>query len=167
MTTTEQPQERSTASVYQGASGRTYHDFEVGSTIRHKPGRTITETDNIWFTLLTMNTHPLHFDTEFAATSQFGQPLVNSCLTLSMVTGISVADISQGAIANLGWDNVKLKGPVFVGDTIYAETDVLDKRLSKSKPDQGIVSVRTRGFKSDGTVFMEFDRNILVPVLEA
>ena len=159
--------ERSTAGVYQGASGRTYHDFEVGSTIRHKPGRTITETDNIWFTLLTMNTHPLHFDTEFAATSQFGQPLVNSCLTLSMVTGISVADISQGAIANLGWDNVKLKGPVFVGDTIYAETDVLDKRLSKSKPDQGIVSVRTRGFKSDGTVFMEFDRNILVPVLEA
>ena len=159
--------ERSTAGVYQGASGRTYYDFEVGSTIRHKPGRTITETDNIWFTLLTMNTHPLHFDTEFAATSQFGQPLVNSCLTLSMVTGISVADISQGAIANLGWDNVKLKGPVFVGDTIYAETDVLDKRLSKSKPDQGIVSVRTRGFKSDGTVFMEFDRNILVPVLEA
>ena len=159
--------ERSTAGVYQGASGRTYHDFEVGSTIRHKPGRTITETDNIWFTLLTMNTHPLHFDTEVAATSQFGQPLVNSCLTLSLVTGISVADISQGAIANLGWDNVKLKGPVFVGDTIYAETDVLDKRLSKSKPDQGIVSVRTRGFKSDGTVFMEFDRNILVPVLEA
>ncbi len=158
--------DRSTAGVYKGASGRTYHDFEVGSTIQHKPGRTITETDNIWFTLLTMNTHPLHFDTEFAATSQFGQPLVNSCLTLSMVTGISVADISQGAIANLGWDNVKLKGPVFVGDTIYAETDVLDKRLSQSKPEQGIVTVRTRGFKADGTVFMEFDRNILVPVLE-
>ncbi len=159
--------ERSTAGVYQGASGRTYHDFEVGSTIRHKPGRTITETDNIWFTLLTMNTHPLHFDNEYAATSQFGQPLVNSCLTLSMVTGISVADISQGAIANLGWDNVRLKAPVYVGDTIYAETDVLDKRLSKSKEGQGIISVRTRGFKSDGDAFMEFDRNILVPVLEA
>lgn len=159
--------ERSTAGVYQAASGRTYHDFEVGSTIRHKPGRTITETDNIWFTLLTMNTHPLHFDNEFAATSQFGKPLVNSCLTLSMVTGISVADISQGAIANLGWDNVRLKAPVYVGDTIYAETDVLDKRLSKSKEGQGIVHVRTRGFKSDGEVFMEFDRNILVPVLEA
>ncbi len=158
--------ERSIAGVYQGASGRTYHDFEVGSTIRHKPGRTITETDNIWFTLLTMNTHPLHFDNEFAATSQFGQPLVNSCLTLSMVTGISVADISQGAIANLGWDNVRLKAPVYVGDTIYAETDVLDKRLSKSKDGQGIVHVRTRGFKSDGEVFMEFDRNILVPVLD-
>lgn len=158
--------ERSTAGVYQGASGRTYHDFEVGSTIRHKPGRTITETDNIWFTLLTMNTHPLHFDNEFAATSQFGKPLVNSCLTLSMVTGISVADISQGAIANLGWDNVRLKAPVYVGDTIYAETDVLDKRLSQSKDGQGIVHVRTRGFKSDGEVFMEFDRNILVPVLE-
>ena len=158
--------ERSTAGVYQGASGRTYHDFEVGATIRHKPGRTITETDNIWFTLLTMNTHPLHFDNEFAATSQFGQPLVNSCLTLSMVTGISVADISQGAIANLGWDNVRLKAPVYVGDTIYAETDVLDKRLSQSKEGQGVVHVRTRGFKSDGEVFMEFDRNILVPVLE-
>ncbi len=158
--------ERSTAGVYQGASGRTYHDFEVGSTIRHKPGRTITETDNIWFTLLTMNTHPLHFDNEFAATSQFGKPLVNSCLTLSMVTGISVADISQGAIANLGWDNVRLKAPVYVGDTIYAETDILDKRLSESKEGQGIVHVRTRGFKLDGEVFMEFDRNILVPVLE-
>ncbi len=157
--------ERSTAGVYQGASGRTYHDFEVGTKIRHKPGRTITETDNIWFTLLTMNTHPLHFDNEFAATSQFGKPLVNSCLTLSMVTGISVADISQGAIANLGWDNVRLKAPVFVGDTIYAETDILDKRLSQSKEGQGIVHVRTRGFKADGEVFMEFDRNILVPVL--
>lgn len=161
-----QAPERSTKGVYQGASARTYHDFEPGTTIRHKPGRTITETDNIWFTLLTMNTHPLHFDSEFAAESQFGKPLVNSCLTLSMVTGISVADISQGAIANLGWDNVKLTAPVFVGDTVYAETDVLDKRLSRSKPDQGIVSVRTRGFKADGTVFMEFDRNILVPVLE-
>lgn len=158
--------ERSTAAVYQGASGRTYHDFEVGSTIRHKPGRTITETDNIWFTLLTMNTHPLHFDNEFAATSQFGKPLVNSCLTLSMVTGISVSDISQRAIANLGWDNVRLKAPVFVGDTIYAETDILDKRLSKSREGQGVVSVRTRGFKADGEVFMEFDRNILVPVLD-
>ncbi|MEO1491336.1 MAG: MaoC family dehydratase [Pseudomonadota bacterium] len=157
--------ERSTQGVYQGTSGRTYHDFEPGTTIRHTPGRTITETDNIWFTLLTMNTHPLHFDNEFAATSQFGKPLVNSCLTLSMVTGISVADISQGAIANLGWDNVRMKAPVFVGDTIYAETDVLEKRLSQSKPGQGIVSVRTRGFKADGTVFMEFDRNILVPVL--
>ncbi|MEQ8816282.1 MAG: MaoC family dehydratase [Thalassobaculum sp.] len=144
--------------------GRTYDDFEVGHVYEHRPGRTIGEADNTWFTLLTMNTHPLHFDAEFAAQSEFGRPLVNSCLTLAIVTGMSVSDVSQKAIANLGWSDIRLTAPVFVGDTIYAESEVTAKRASKSRPNQGIVGVRTRGLKADGTVFMEFDRSILVPL---
>jgi acyl dehydratase len=147
--------------------GRTYDEFVVGDVYEHRPGRTITEADNVWFTLLTMNTHPLHFDQAYAAGTEFRRPLVNSCLTLAIVTGMSVSDVSQKAIANLGWNNVRLTAPVFVGDTIYAESEVLAKRLSKSRPDQGIVTVRTRGLKADGTVFMEFERNVLVPKASA
>lgn len=143
--------------------GRTYDGFTVGDVYEHRPGRTITEADNVWFTLLTMNTHPLHFDAAYAAGTEFGKPLVNSTLTLAIVTGMSVSDVSQKAIANLGWTDIRLTAPVFVGDTIYAESEVTAKRPSKSRPDQGIVTVRTRGLKADGTVFMEFDRNILVP----
>ncbi len=148
---------------YREDIGRTYDDFTVGDVYEHRPGRTITEADNVWFTLLTMNTHPLHFDAEYAARSEFGKPLVNSTLTLAIVTGMSVSDVSQKAIANLGWTDIKLTAPVFVGDTIYAESEVTAKRPSKSRPEQGIVSVRTRGLKADGTVFMEFDRSMLVP----
>jgi acyl dehydratase len=153
--------------VYAEGAGRAYDDFVVGETLQHRPGRTISEADNTWFTLLTMNTHPLHFDVAFAARSEFGKPLVNSCLTLAMVTGMSVSDVSQRAIANLGWSDVKLTAPVFVGDTIYAETEILAKRPSKSRKGQGIVTVRTRGFKADGTVFMEFERNVLLPIVGA
>jgi acyl dehydratase len=141
--------------------GRYYEDFEVGHIYEHRPGRTITETDNIWFTLLTMNTHPLHFDNAYAAKSEFGKPLVNSCLTLAIVTGMSVSDVSQKAIGNLGWSDVKLSSPVYVGDTIYAESEVLSKRESQKRPTQGIVTVRTTGKKADGTVFMTFERTIL------
>ncbi len=148
---------------YREDIGRTYDDFVVGHVYEHRPGRTITDADNVWFTLLTMNQHPLHFDTAYAAESEFKKPLVNSCLTLAIVTGMSVSDISQKAIANLGWDKVKLTAPVFVGDTLYAESEVLAKRASKSRPDQGLVTVKTRGIKSDGTVFMEFERTVLVP----
>ncbi|MGE5512708.1 MAG: MaoC family dehydratase [Bacteroidota bacterium] len=148
---------------YREDIGRTYDEFVVGDVYEHRPGRTITEADNVWFTLLTMNTHPLHFDNEYAAGTEFKRPLVNSCLTLAIVTGMSVSDVSQKAIANLGWSNVKLTAPVFVGDTIYAESEVLAKRESKSRPTQGIVTVRTRGLKADGTVFMEFERNVIVP----
>lgn len=144
-------------------AGRTYDDFVVGHIYEHRPGRTITEADNVWFTLLTMNQHPLHFDNAFAAETEFKKPLVNSCLTLSIVTGMSVADVSQKAIANMGWSKVELKTPVFVGDTIYADSEVLSKRASKSRPDQGLVTVRTRGLKSDGTEFMSFERTVLVP----
>jgi acyl dehydratase len=144
--------------------GRTYDDFEVGHVYEHRPGRTITEADNVWFTLITMNQHPLHFDAAYAAGTEFGKPLVNSCLTLSIVTGMSVADVSQKAVANLGWSKIELTAPVFVGDTIYAESEVLSKRPSKTRAGQGLVTVRTRGVKSDGTVFMTFERTVLVPL---
>ena len=143
--------------------GRHYEDFTVGDVYEHRPGRTISETDNTWFTLLTMNTHPLLFDAAYAAKTEFGRPLVNSCLTLSIVAGMSVSDLSQKATANLGWDKIKLTAPVFVGDTIYAESEVLTKRDSASRPKEGIVSVRTLGRKADGTVFMSYERTFLVP----
>ena len=144
-------------------AGRSFEDFTVGEVYEHRPGRTISEADNTWFTLLTMNQHPLHFDTAYAAKSEFGRPVVNSCLTLSIVAGMSVADVSQKAIANLGWSDIRLTAPVFVGDTIYAESEVLAKRPSNSRPTQGVVTVRTTGKKADGTVFMTFERTILVP----
>lgn len=143
--------------------GRCFEDFEVGHIYEHRPGRTVNETDNTWFTLITMNTHPLHFDAAYAAKSEFGRPLVNSCLTLSIVVGMSVSDVSQKAIGNLGWNDIKLTAPVFCGDTLYAESEVLEKRESASRPTQGIVTVRTLGKKADGTVFISFERTVLVP----
>jgi len=143
--------------------GRYYEDFEVGHVYEHRPGRTVTENDNIWFTLLTMNTHPLHFDNEYAAKSEFGKALVNSCLTLSIVVGMSVSDVSQKAIGNLGWNDIKLVAPVFTGDTLCAESSVLAKRESSSRPTQGIVTVKTVGKKADGTVVISFERSVLVP----
>jgi itaconyl-CoA hydratase len=150
-------------SRYRESFGRCYEDFVVGDVYEHRPGRTITETDNTWFTLLTMNTHPLHFDNAYCAKTEFGKPLVNSCLTLSILVGMSVRDVSQKAVANLGWSGIKLMAPVFAGDTIYAETEVIAKRESVSRPTQGIVSVCTIGKKAEGTQFMRFDRTILVP----
>lgn len=143
--------------------GRYFEDFEVGHVYEHRPGRTVNETDNTWFTLLTMNTHPLHFDNEYAAASEFGKPLVNSTFTVALVAGMSVSDVSQKAIANLGWKEIRLPAPVFVGDTLYAESEVLDKRESKSRPTAGIVTVKTVGKKSDGTVVCDFDRTMLIP----
>ncbi|MBK8959679.1 MAG: MaoC family dehydratase [Proteobacteria bacterium] len=143
--------------------GRYFEDFEVGHVYQHRPGRTISEVDNTWFTLLTMNQHPLHFDAEYAKASEFGKVLVNSAFTVSLVVGMSVSDVSQKAIANLGWKEIKLPAPVFVGDTLYAESEVLGKRESQSRPTAGIVTVRTWGKKSDGTVVCEFDRNMLIP----
>ena len=148
---------------YRESYGRYLEDFTIGDVYEHRPGRTITESDNTWFTLLTMNQHPLHFDAEYASKSEFGKPLVNSCLTLSMVAGMSVSDISQKTIANLGWDKIKLTSPVFVGDTLYAESIVLSKRESKSRPNQGIVSVRTTGCNQDGTEVISYERTMLIP----
>jgi len=141
--------------------GRCYEDFTVGDIYRHPLGRTISETDNTWFTLLTVNTNPLHFDANYAAQTEFGRPLVNSALTLALVTGLSVGDISQYGV-NLGWDEVRIPAPVFVGDTLYAQTEVLAARESQSRPQIGILTIRTTGFKADGTVVMEFRRSLLV-----
>jgi len=148
---------------YRESYGRYLEDFTVGDVYEHRPGRTISETDNTWFTLLTMNQHPLHFDHEYGSRSEFGQVLVNSCLTLSVVTGMSVSDVSQKTIANLGWREVKLTGPVFIGDTLYAESEVLEIRESRSRPQQGIVSIRTRGLKQDGSEVISFERAMLIP----
>jgi itaconyl-CoA hydratase len=142
--------------------GRYYEDFTVGDIYEHRPGRTLSETDNTWFTLLTMNTHPLHFDAEYAKHSEFGRCLIASPLTLSVIVGMSVSDVSQKAIANLGWTDIKMTAPVFAGDTLTAETEVLDKRESKSRPNAGIVKVRTRGFNQHHVVVCEFDRSVLV-----
>jgi len=147
---------------YRAEIGRYYEDFEVGDVYEHRPGRTITEADNINFSLMTMNQHPMHCDSAFAAQSEFGKPLVNSGLTVAIVVGMTVADISGKAIANLGWESIKLMAPVFPGDTIYAESEVLEKRPSKSRPNTGIVRVRTLGRKADGTVFMSFERSALI-----
>ena len=148
---------------YRESYGRYLEDFAIGDVYEHRPGRSITETDNTWFTLLTMNQHPLHFDREYGAKTEFGQVLVNSCLTLSVVTGMSVSDISQKTIANLGWDKIRLTGPVFVGDTLYAESTVLAIRESGSRPNQGIVTVESRGMKQDGQQVISFERSMLIP----
>lgn len=148
---------------YRESYGRYLEDFQVGDVYEHRPGRSITETDNTWFTLLTMNQHPLHFDREYGAKTEFGQVLVNSCLTISLVTGMSVSDISQKTIANLGWDKVRLTGPVFVGDTLYAESIVLAIRESASRPNQGIVTVESRGLNQDGQQVISFERSMLIP----
>jgi len=142
-------------------SGRCYEDFEEGMIIRHPLGRTINSTDNTWFTLLTVNTNPIHFDAYYASQTEFGKPLVNSTLTIAVVTGLSVADVSQYAV-NLGWDEVRMPAPVFEGDTIYAQTQVLNRRESKSRPNMGLVEIKTTGFKQDGTIVMTFRRTILV-----
>ena len=143
--------------------GRYYEEFALGDTYKHWPGRTITAADNTWFTLLTMNQHPLHFDEEYAKGTEFGKPLVNCALTLAIVAGMSVADVSQKAIANLGWTDIVMPAPVFNGDTLYAESTVLEKRESKSRPTQGIVTVATRAWKQDKTTVMTYKRTVLVP----
>jgi itaconyl-CoA hydratase len=145
-----------------GWSGRFFEDFDIGDVYEHPLGRTITTTDNAWFTLLTQNTAPIHFDHHYASQTEFGRPLVNSCLTLALVTGQSVTDVSQNVMANLGWDEVRLPNPVFEGDTVYSRTEVLEKRESKSRENVGIVTVRTTGFKQDGTEVISFRRTVMV-----
>ena len=147
---------------YRESFGRYYEDFQIGDVYEHRPGRTISETDNTWFTLLTMNTHPLHFDKEYAKASEFGRCIVASPFTVSLMVGMSVSDVSQKAIANLGWTDITLTKPVFAGDTLYSESEVLDKRDSKSRPGAGIVTVKTIGKNQDGVVIGSFVRKILV-----
>ncbi|GAA5142009.1 MaoC family dehydratase [Pseudonocardia adelaidensis] len=148
--------------VHTGWQGRFYEDFVVGDVYEHPLGRTVTTTDNIWFTLLTQNTAPLHFDHEYAKRTEFGKPLVNSTFTLSLVAGQSVTDVSQNVFANLGWGEITLPNPVFEGDTIRSRSTVEAVRESRSRPGLGVVTVRTTGLKQTGEVVIEFTRTLLV-----
>ncbi|TDD48179.1 MaoC family dehydratase [Saccharopolyspora elongata] len=145
-----------------GWTGRYFEDFQVGDAYRHPLGRTITRTDNIWTTLLTQNTSPIHFDAHYAAQTEFERPLVDSTFTLALITGQSVTDLSQHVFANLGWDKVRLPHPVFEGDTLYSESEVLSIRESKSRPEIGIVTVRTTGFNQRSEVVIIFERTLMV-----
>ena len=140
---------------------RCYEDFEAGLVIKHPLGRTVTATDNTWFTLLTVNSNPIHFDAHYASQTEFGKPLVNSTFIMALVTGLSVADISQYGV-NLGWEEVRLPAPVFEGDTIYAESEILSTRDSKSRPNMGVVEIKTTGFNQSGRVVIQFRRNVLI-----
>ena len=147
---------------YRETFGRYYEEFVIGDVYEHRPGRTINDYDNVSFALLTMNTHPAHFDYAFAAKTEFGKPLVCSPLTVALMTGMSVSDVSQKAVANLGWSDIKLIHPLFCGDTLYAESEVLAKRESSSRPEQGIVTIRTLGKNQDGVVCASFERTMLI-----
>lgn len=147
--------------VKPGWEGRFFDDFEVGDVYRTRTGRTVTQNDNIWFTLLTNNTNQIHFNEHYAAQTQFGRPLVNSALTLAIVTGLSVTDTSENGV-NLGWDEVRIPNPLFEGETLYSESEVLEKRESRSNPQRGIVKFRSRGIKQDGTVVLDYTRSVMI-----
>jgi itaconyl-CoA hydratase len=148
--------------VKEGWRGRYYETFEVGDVYRHRLGRTVTETDNTLFTMLTLNTNPIHFDENLAAKTPFGKILVNSCFTLSLAVGLSVSDLSEHVMANLQWNDVKLPTPVFVGDTIYASSEILGKRESGSRKDVGIVTARTTGVNQHGQTVISYERTFMV-----
>ena len=147
--------------VKPGWEGRFFEDFEVGDIYRCRLGRTVTDADNIWFTLLTNNTNQIHFNNEYGKRTEFGKCLINSALTLAIVAGMGVADVSENGFA-LGWDEIKLPNPLFAGDTLYSESEVLEKRESKSKPQWGIIKVRTRGIQQEGKVVIDYARSVMV-----
>ncbi|MCU0307929.1 MAG: MaoC family dehydratase [Thermoleophilia bacterium] len=146
----------------QGWRGRVFEDFRVGDVYPHPLGRTVLAVDNMWFSLLTQNSAPIHTDHHYSARTEFGRPLVDSTFTLALVTGQSVTDVSQNVFANLGFDEVRLPAPVYEGDTVYSRSEVLAVRESRSRPDVGIVTVRTTGFNQDGVVVITFTRTVMV-----
>ncbi len=149
---------------YREIHGLWYDEFDVGDIIEHRPGRTVTSADNTFMSLLSLNGHPLHIDEHYAAETEFGRIVVSSLVTLAIVGGMTTNGTSARSIANLGWSDIRMLAPVFVGDTIYAETTVVSKRLSKSRPNAGIVTFESRGLKADQTVFMTFTRSALIPL---
>ncbi len=144
-----------------GWEGRYLEDFQTGDVYRCRYGRTVTEADNIWFTLLTNNTNQIHFNDEYGKRTPWGRCLVNSALTLAIVAGMGVADVSENGFA-LGWDEIRLPNPLFAGDTLYSESEVVDVRESRSRPEQGVVRVRTRGYNQRGEVVIEYTRSVMV-----
>jgi len=151
-----------TAAAPKAWRGRFYEDFAVGDVFRSRLGRTITDADNVWFTCLTLNTNQIHFNTPYAERTEFAKPLVNSAFTLALVTGMTVPDTSENAAANLEWTDIKLPNPVFVGDTLWAESEILELRESRSRPTVGIVTMRSRGINQRGAVVIEFRRAFMV-----
>ncbi|WP_054709861.1 MaoC family dehydratase [Bacillus sp. JCM 19041] len=150
------------ASIKKGWNGRFYEDFEIGDVYSHPLGKTVTQTDNQWFTLLTQNTNPIHFDNVYASKTEFKKTLVDSTFTVALVTGQSVTDVSQNVMANLGWDEIRLPNPVFEGDTIYSYSEVLEKRESASRPEVGIVKINTIGYNQDSKPVVTFRRTMMV-----
>ncbi len=148
--------------IKQGWTGRVFEDFAVGDVYEHPLGRTVLAADNVWFTCMTMNTNPIHFDAEYASHTEFGRPLVNSCFTLALVTGQSVTDLTVNAVANLGWDEVRLPHPLFEGDTVRSKREVLETRESQPRPHAGIVRVKTTGMNQNGVAVIEFTRTFMV-----
>ena len=148
-------------SVKEGWTGRFFEDFVVGDVYRARIGRTVSDADNVQFTLMSNNTNQIHFNADYARRTGFERPLVNSLLTLAVIAGLGVADVSENGFA-LGWDWIKLPNPVFAGDTLYSESEVLEKRESKSRPEQGIVKVATRGVNQDGLLVIEYVRSVMV-----
>lgn len=148
--------------LHEVPAGPFFEDFAVGDVFEHAAGRTVTETDNVWFSLLTQNPQPMHLDRRYAQGTEFGKPLVNSTFTLALVTGQSVADLSLNVFANLGWDEVRLPNPVYEGDTVSSRSEVLEARESSSRPEVGIVSVRTTGVNQDGEVVITFKRTFMI-----
>jgi acyl dehydratase len=148
--------------IKEGWRGRYYEDFEVGDVYRHRLGRTVTETDNTLFTMLTLNTNPIHFDAQLAERTPFGKILVNSCFTLSLAVGLSVSDLSEHVMANLGWNDIRLPSPVFIGDTISASSEILAKRESESRPDVGLVTARTTGTNQREQTVISYERTFMV-----
>lgn len=155
--------QRIAANRYREAPGLFYEAFVIGDLFEHRPGRTVSQLDNLWPSLINMNNHPAHVDAHYAQRTEFGRLLVNSSVTFAIVSGMTVATLSARAIANLGWDEIRLPNPVFAGDTLYAESEVLAKRLSVSRPGQGIVTVRVTGCNQDGLPVITYKRSFLVP----
>lgn len=151
--------------VHEPSLGRFVEDFVVGDVYQHPIGRTITEADSTWFTLLTNNTNQNHFNSDYAQQNPIthGRIIVNSGLTVAIVLGQSVIDMSQHAVANLGWTDIKLTAPVYVGDTIYSESLVLDIRESSSRPDLGILTMKTRGLNQSGIEVISWIRSVMIP----
>lgn len=147
--------------VKSGWTGRFFEDFEVGDIYRSRIGRTVIEADNVLFTLMSNNTNQIHFNTDYAKRTGFDRPLMNSIVTLAVVAGLGVADISENGFA-LGWDGIRLPNPVFAGDTLYSESEVISVRASSSRPEQGIIKVRTRGLNQDGVVVIDYERSVMV-----
>jgi itaconyl-CoA hydratase len=148
---------------YRESPGLCFEEFTVGVVIEHRPGRTLTEADNVWQSLINMNPSPLHIDAAYCAGTEWRKPLMSSLVTFSVINGMTVSSLTAKGIANLGWDKVRLLHPCFAGDTVYAESAVLAARRSESRPHQGIVTCETRGRKADGTVFLTCERSFIVP----